>query len=492
MTAGIMLSCILIGVGTVAAVMGVSFYWRNIKYEKETSFILLMYGISSAIWCYCYGVIGLCWDFNLCNNIRILGILAVDVFVMTEVFMGCKLANLPRKIDLSIKIIMHIVTFIDWILFGHRDVDVFVRVGYWTTWDENPAYSFNRNFHSAYVALCTVLLLLLAIIWVRKGKIKREYRFVKLLYFANFLFLFGSFPDTFLPALGRHAFSTSGLGAAFCTIVVWYGAVQLNYFDIRMGNIAENFLNFIDAGIIVFDMNKNIAIVNNYCKNIMADAGISPTDSPEKLFNYNSEALSIAFEMAKNQVYATRITDKFNNNSYSMRLNALKDDFGTPFCYLCIFTDVTEEIDIINKLEIASRAKTDFLAQMSHEIRTPINSVLGMNEMILRRSNDAEILEYANGIDNSGRILLSLINNILDFSKIEDGHMSLVPIKYNTTEFITNLVNTILDKAHAKNLDFNLKIDSSLPTTLLGDDVRISQIILNLLSNAVKYTNEDY
>ncbi len=487
-----MLSCILIGVGTVAAVMGVSFYWRNIKYEKETSFILLMYGISSSIWCYCYGVIGLCWDFELCNNIRILGILAVDVFVMTEVFMGCKLANLPRGIDITIKVIMHIVTFIDWILFGHRDVDIYVRVGNWTTWDENPAYAINRNFHSAYVGLCTVLLLLLAIIWVRKGQIKREYRFVKLLYFANFLFLFCSFPDTFLPTLGKHAFSTSGLGAAFCTIVVWYGAVQLNYFDIRMGNIAENFLNFIDAGIIVFDMNKNIAIVNDYCKKVLAEAGISPTDSPEKLFDYNTQALDIAFEMAKNQVFSTRVTDKFNNKSYTMRLNALKDDFGAPFCYLCIFTDVTEEIDIINKLEIASRAKTDFLAQMSHEIRTPINSVLGMNEMILRRSQDPEILEYANGIDNSGRILLSLINNILDFSKIEDGHMSLVPIKYNTTEFITNLVNAISDKAHAKNLDFNLIIDENLPTALLGDDVRISQIILNLLSNAVKYTNEGY
>lgn len=487
-----MLSCILIGVGTVAAVMGVSFYWRNIKYEKETSFILLMYGISSSIWCYCYGVIGLCWDFELCNNIRILGILAVDVFVMTEVFMGCKLANLPRGIDITIKVIMYIVTFIDWILFGHKDVDIYVRVGNWTTWDENPAYAINRNFHNAYVGLCTVLLLLLAIIWVRKGQIKREYRFVKLLYFANFLFLFCSFPDTFLPALGKHAFSTSGLGAAICTIVVWYGAVQLNYFDIRMGNIAENFLNFIDAGIIVFDMNKNIAIVNDYCKKILTEAGISPTDSPDKLFDYNTQALDIAFEMAKNQVFSTRITDKFNNKSYSMRLNALKDDFGAPFCYLCIFTDVTEEIDIINKLEIASRAKTDFLAQMSHEIRTPINSVLGMNEMILRRTQDPEILEYANSIDSSGRILLSLINNILDFSKIEDGHMTIVPVKYKITDLITGLVNSISDKAHAKNLDFNLNIDENLPTTLLGDDVRISQIILNLLSNAVKYTNEGY
>ena len=222
--------------------------------------------------------------------------------------------------------------------------------------------------------------------------------------------------------------------------------------------LPENFLNFIDAGIIVFDMNKNIAIVNDYCKKVLAEAGISPTDSPEKLFDYNTEALDIALKWPKNQVFSTRITDKFNIKSYTMRLNALKD----------------------------------FLAQMSHEIRTPINSVLGMNEMILRRSHDPEILEYANSIDSSGRILLSLINNILDFSKIEDGHMTIVPVKYKITDLITGLVNSISDKAHAKNLDFNLNIDENPPTTLLGDDVRISQIILNLLSNAVKYTNEGY
>ena len=136
----------------------------------------------------------------------------------------------------------------------------------------------------------------------------------------------------------------------------------------------------------------------------------------------------------------------------------------------------------------ANKAKSDFLADMSHEIRTPINAVLGMNEMILRESKDDNIIEYSSNIKSAGNTLLSIINNILDFSKIEDGKMSLVPVEFEVAEQINNLVNSISERARAKNLEFKLDIDESIPSRLFGDDVRISQIIMNLLTNAVKYT----
>ena len=136
----------------------------------------------------------------------------------------------------------------------------------------------------------------------------------------------------------------------------------------------------------------------------------------------------------------------------------------------------------------ANKAKSDFLADMSHEIRTPINAVLGMNEMILRESKDDQIIEYASNIRSAGNTLLSIINNILDFSKIEDGKMSLVPIEFDVAELISGLVNSIHERARAKNLEFIVDIDASVPSKLYGDDVRISQVIMNLLTNAVKYT----
>ncbi len=108
--------------------------------------------------------------------------------------------------------------------------------------------------------------------------------------------------------------------------------------------------------------------------------------------------------------------------------------------------------------------------------------------MIIRESKDEKILEYSSNIKSAGNTLLSIINNILDFSKIEDGKMSLVPVEFEVDEQINNLVNSISERARAKNLEFKLDIDESIPSRLFGDDVRISQVIMNLLTNAVKYT----
>ncbi len=139
---------------------------------------------------------------------------------------------------------------------------------------------------------------------------------------------------------------------------------------------------------------------------------------------------------------------------------------------------------------VANDAKGKFLAHMSHEIRTPINAVLGMDEMILRETKEANIKEYAMDIHSAGQMLLSLINDILDFSKIESGKMEIVPVLYDFSSFIHDLVNMTAQRAADKNLCFMVEIDHTIPSRLYGDDVRIRQVLTNILTNAVKYTHE--
>lgn len=138
----------------------------------------------------------------------------------------------------------------------------------------------------------------------------------------------------------------------------------------------------------------------------------------------------------------------------------------------------------------AGEAKGRFLANMSHEIRTPISAVLGMNEMILRESREANIKEYAMDIQTAGQNLLSIINDILDMSKIESGKMELVPVDYDFSSVVHDVMNMIRAKADKKKLSLKLNIDDSLPSRLYGDDVRLRQILINILNNAVKYTEK--
>ena len=138
----------------------------------------------------------------------------------------------------------------------------------------------------------------------------------------------------------------------------------------------------------------------------------------------------------------------------------------------------------------ANRVKSDFLANMSHEIRTPINAVLGFDEMILRESREEEVLSYAKNIKSSGQALLALVNDILDLSKIEAGKMEIVTAEYDVAESISGLLKMITPRAAEKGLRLICQVDERIPRRLVGDVVRIEQVLTNLLTNAVKYTNQ--
>lgn len=136
----------------------------------------------------------------------------------------------------------------------------------------------------------------------------------------------------------------------------------------------------------------------------------------------------------------------------------------------------------------ANRAKDLFLQNMSHEIRTPINTMMGMNELILRESQDETIRGYALDIKQAGDILVSLISDILDFSKIQSGRMELMEAPYDISSLLNDIINSISIPLRKKKLRLTLDIADDVPYKLSGDEIHLRQIVGNLLSNAVKYT----
>lgn len=141
---------------------------------------------------------------------------------------------------------------------------------------------------------------------------------------------------------------------------------------------------------------------------------------------------------------------------------------------------------------MASEAKAKFLANMSHEIRTPLNAVLGLDEIIIRESQEKHIRDYARDIQGAGRSLLSLINDILDFSKIESGRLELVEEEYEPMSLLNDLSIIFLNRIGKKPVELLYDIDKELPMKLYGDSLRLRQIIINIVNNAVKFTEEGY
>ncbi len=142
------------------------------------------------------------------------------------------------------------------------------------------------------------------------------------------------------------------------------------------------------------------------------------------------------------------------------------------------------------EIEELNKAENNFFSSMSHEIRTPINTIIGLNEIILRGDIPDDVAENARNIQGASKMLLTLINDILDLSKIKSGKMEIVNVSYETGPLFSEIVNMIWIKAREKGLEFRLHVDSSIPSMLCGDEVRIKQILINLLNNAVKYTSK--
>jgi PAS domain S-box-containing protein len=180
-------------------------------------------------------------------------------------------------------------------------------------------------------------------------------------------------------------------------------------------------------------------------------------------------------------------------------LQPVRDAAGAVENFIALLVDITTRVETENYLrrakeeaDAASRAKSEFLASMSHEIRTPMNGVIGMTSLLLETPLTGEQRDCVNTIRVSGDALLSIINDILDFSKIESGKMDLEQQPLDLAVCIEEALDLFAVQAAAKHIDLAYAIDPAVPAWILGDAIRLRQIVVNLVNNAIKFTPQGY
>lgn len=347
---------------------------------------------------------------------------------------------------------------------------------------EASGFTFPYHFH---LLGCYLISVHIAVILIRKILSASKYyriRYTSILsYFAITLIL-----DAVSVTL-HMGMNVSILFYGFLAVAIYYYA--LKYIPGKLvADMQSLMMERLDSGIICFNEIGKCIYSNERMWSILgAEKNIAKA---EELYHADGIAQRI-FDTNDKTWNETHIVDG-EERYVELSSHRMYDD-GKHFvgCYYCITDRTKERRDYntkINQEKASNRAKSVFLSQVSHEIRTPVNSIYGMNEMILRESTEESVLTYASQIKHATDTLIGIINDILDFSKIEAGRMEIVNREYQLEHILRNVCDMTKVKAEEKGLTFEIQTSGKFPLKLLGDDVRIGQILMNLLSNAVKYT----
>lgn len=415
---------------------------------------------------------------------QFLGTVYVSSFLMFFAIRFCRkqIAAIYKSAILGIDLFLALLIFcFPQINLYFKNIDLFTRPG----WSSYMKLEVGKWFYIGHLFAMVQIIYGIYVIYknLRQEKDKKALQRYGWLLGALSLATLGLLQES-LMVIRHGEYDLAPLCVGICVSLFFAAEYKKIIYDIE-SIVDKSMLQNMDSAIVIADNKYAFVKANTAAEEIFPSLRHCYVGGPLPL--------EVSSNMWDNQgVTEYKLHDEIYNVSVT-DINYNNDIVG----HIMYFMNITEErrkLDEMKKLkedaDQANIAKSDFLARMSHEIRTPINSILGMNEMILRESKSREIRSYAQDVMNAGKSLLSIVNDILDSSKIESGKMQIINAKYDLSSLLNDVINMFSVKAEEKYLKFYVEVNPELPNSLYGDDVRIKQIFVNLLGNAIKYTEK--
>lgn len=498
-------TCVLLfSVSFLVLIQGIQVKWFNNRHSKHNSAYFGMC-LSTYVWASSLAIMMFCPKNHsfFYANVSVLGAVSFVMYVLVFMLTFYEESGAYRMLH----VLCPVLGVAIWLLRLAGNGYIMVETEFGLFYKDRVCAA-NYLFYICIFVMCLIGIFVLAY-HRRKTRLKRERICLNLWIILIVLYSVGVNGVSMIN-MGKGIATTPFEGAVGClaNLSFYFIASYLDMLELPKAKVDSYITTYLTTPVVFVDYtgriiyynesfrrffhleNKEILGTRQFYSNIITERSVD-----EAIELVNSEQLYEGAFPAKT-LDGERMLD--------IRYTVILDHFGETRCVMNVINDVTEAQKLLvsleeqtalaeeNRLEAerANQAKGDFLANMSHEIRTPMNAIIGMNEMVMREEISPRAAQYSQDIYNAGQTLLAIINDILDFSKIESGKMEIVPVSYELGSLLNDVLNMVNKKVHDKGLELVPVISPAIPHQLVGDEIRIRQIILNLVNNAVKYTDK--
>lgn len=357
----------------------------------------------------------------------------------------------------------------------------------------------SRWLFNSYLIFWGICILILIIACLRKCNHRRQRFMAYIVLSCLTLNVIGSITDVILPMAGYTLFPSSAIIQFIGIILIYIVTVRYNVTQITIKNVSEFIFRVVELPVVVISEDQKIEIANKSAYNFFEVASeqligsdffslfIISKEEYERYRNGGGKGLKLEGECIVNSARC------------SLSISHIYDRYQELIGDIVFINDLTDKLELIDELNQSkdkaiqtTEAKSAYVAKISHEIRTPMNAIIGMTEIILKQDKQMECKDEILSIYAASKGLLTIINDVLDLSKIEFGHFEIVEKSYLLDKLIIDVITIVSIRLVERPVYLFVEIQPEIPNKLIGDDIRIKQILLNILGNAVKFTKSGF